>query len=69
MLEYETVARATTGDPLAADEVLRYFDSTINRLCTHPVIYGDGHTENGVDLLMKTQLQGKLLQAMLRFTV
>lgn len=69
MLTYEMVVQATQGDTLAALTVLEHFDAYINRLCTHKVIYSDGHVEHGVDGDMKTYLQGCLLRAMLRFRV
>ena len=38
-------------------------------LCTHAFLDESGRVEYGVDTLRKTQLQGKLLAAMLRFEV
>lgn len=67
MLSYETVAAAVEGDPVAMREVLVYFDGYIDRLCTHAYVGETGRVDYGVDTQMKTQLQGKLLSAMLRF--
>lgn len=66
-MTYEIVLAATNGDPVAAQEVLDYFDATINRLCTHAFIDESGHTEYGVDTQMKTEMQGRLLSAVLHF--
>lgn len=67
MITYEVIAAATTGDPVAAAQVLEHFDGYINRLSTHPFVDGAGHVTYGIDTAIKTQLQGKLLSAMLRF--
>lgn len=68
-MSYELVVAATSGDAVAMRAVLDYFDGYIDRLCTHAYLDGYGHVEYGVDTLRKTQLQGKLLAAMLRFEV
>lgn len=67
MITYPMVVQATHGDAHAMQQVLHHFDAYINSLCTHPFIYDSGRTEYGVDTHMKTYLQGKLLQAMLKF--
>lgn len=66
-MTYETVVAATHGDPVAAEEVLEHFDSAIDGLCTHAFVDEGGHTEYGVDTQMKTEMQGRLLTAMLHF--
>ena len=38
MITYEVMVAATMGDPVAAEEVLKYFDGYIDHLCTHPFI-------------------------------
>lgn len=54
--------------PVVLDlQPLDYFDGYINRLCTHAYLDEMGHVDYGVDTTWKTQLQGKLLIAMLRF--
>ena len=67
MITYEVMVAATMGDPVAAEEVLKYFDGYIENLCTHPFIDETGRISYGVDTTRKTQLQGKLLTAMMRF--
>lgn len=69
MLTYETVAAATKGCLLETTEVLDYFEGFIDRLCTHSFMDAAGHVERGVDMYMKSYLQGKLLRAILRFKV
>lgn len=68
-MTYETVVAATTGDPVAAREVLDYFDGYIDSLCTHAFVYDGGRVEYAVDTQMKTYLQNRLLNAMLAFDV
>lgn len=67
MMSYEVMVKAVSGDPVAMEQVLSYFDGYIDQLCTHAFLEESGRVEYGVDTLRKTQLQGKLLAAMLRF--
>ncbi len=67
MMNYEVMVKAVSGDPVAMEQVLSYFDGYIDQLCTHAFLEESGRVEYGVDTLRKTQLQGKLLAAMLRF--
>lgn len=69
MITYEIVTAAVTGDPIAMQQVLEHFDAYLDRLCTHPFIDEGGYVIHGVDTVRKTQLQGKLLAAILRFTL
>lgn len=70
MMDYEVMVLAVDGDPVAMGEVLAYFDGYIDRLCTHAFVDDEsGRIEFGVDGLRKTQLQGKLLMAILRFKI
>ena len=68
-LLYEVMVAAGSGDPVAMQKVLAYFDGYMDQLCTHAFLDESGRVEYGVDTLRKTQLQGKLLAAMLRFEV
>lgn len=67
MISYEVMVKAVGGEPIAAGQVLNYFDGYIDKLCTHAFVDAGGHVTYGVDDLRKTQLQGKLLSAMMRF--
>lgn len=69
MITYEMMLAAIEGDPLAAEQVLLAFDSYIDRLSTHAFLDGQGRVTYGVDTARKTQLQGKLLAAMLHFKI
>lgn len=64
---FEVMVAAVSGDPVAMQKVLAYFDGYMDQLCTHAFLDESGRVEYGVDTLRKTQLQGKLLAAMLRF--
>lgn len=67
MMSYEVMVAAVSGDPVAMQKVLAYFDGYMDQLCTHAFLDEFGRVEYGVETLRKTQLQGKLLAAMLRF--
>lgn len=69
MIAYETIVAAVGGEPVAMAEVLACFDGYIDALCTHAFVIGTGIVEYGVDTIMKTQLQGKLLHAMTKFKI
>lgn len=68
-MDYEVMVAAVAGNPVALEKVLAYFDSYINSLCTHAYVNTQDHIDWGVDTQSKTQLQGKLLAAVLRFTL
>lgn len=69
MIDYETVLGATQGDALCCLRVLEHFEPLIDRLSTH-AFEGDGERASyGLDQAMKTELQGRLLQAVLKFRV
>ena len=67
MMCYTLIQAAITGDAIAAQEVLDYFDSYIDSLCMRPILYDGGRRSYQLDTLMKTQLQGKLLLAIMKF--
>ena len=69
MISYEVMEAAVAGDPIAAGKVLEHFDHYIDQLCTHAFVDEGGYVTYGVDGARKTQLQGKLLSAILRFTL
>lgn len=67
MITYHTIRQASEGDILASQEVLQHFDAYINILCTHLFLYENGRREYTVDTIMKSHLQGKLLEAVIKF--
>lgn len=69
MMSYEVMASAVSGDPVAIEKVIDYFDGYMDQLCTHAFLDESGRVEYGVDTLRKTQLRGKLLRAILRFKI
>lgn len=67
MISYETMLAAMDGDPVAAENILAYFDGYIDRLCTHAFVDETGRVTYDVDTQRKTYLQGRLLAAILRY--
>ncbi|WP_164437855.1 helix-turn-helix domain-containing protein, partial [Streptococcus equi] len=47
--------------------VLAYFDSYIDSMCIRPIVYDNSRRSYQLDILMKTELQGKLLRAIVKF--
>lgn len=69
MLNYETICNAVAGNILSEEAVLLEFDNYINYLCTHSYLMEDFSVLYEVDTQMKSQLQAKLVHAILRFRV
>ena len=67
MMRYEVIEAAVRGDPIAMGEVLSYFNGYIEQLCTQAYVDEYGHRSRGVDTIAKTELQGKLMAAVMRF--
>ena len=57
---------ARAGDILAMGQILRYYDSYINKLCTRTLYDKDGLPHVQVDEYMKHHLQNKLIRAILK---
>ncbi len=63
LLPMDVIEAARTGDPLALEHVLRYYDRYINKICTRTLYDEDGMPFIGVDEYMKRRLQAKLTEA------
>lgn len=63
LLPMEVIEAARSGDPLALDRVLRYYDRYINKICTRTPYDKDGLPHIGIDEYMKHRLQAKLVDA------
>ena len=66
LLPLSVIEAARTGDPLAVDSVLRYYDGYMNKLCTRTLYDLDGLPHVRVDEYMKDRLQNKLIQTILK---
>lgn len=53
LLDYDTIAAASTGDPDAMAEVLRHFDGFISKLATRTFRDANNVSFSGVDQEMK----------------
>ena len=51
MMSYEVMVAAVSGDPVAMQKVLAYFDGYMDQLCTHAFLDESGRVEYGVDTL------------------
>lgn len=63
LLLMDVIEAARTGDPLALERVLRYYDRHINKLCTRTLYDKNGLPYIGVDEYMKHRFQAKLTEA------
>ena len=63
LLPIDVIEAARTGDPLALQRVLRYYDRYINKICTRTLYGKDGLPRIGIDEYMKHRLQAKLTEA------
>lgn len=49
MMSYEVMVAAVSGDPVAMQKVLAYFDGYMDQLCTHAFLDESGRVEYGAD--------------------
>ena len=64
LLDYDTIAAASTGDPDAMAEVLRHFDGFISKLATRTFRDANNVSFSGVDQEMKERMQLKLIASL-----
>ena len=61
LLPLSVFADARTGDPLAMERILRYYDGYINKLCTRTLYELDGTPHVRVDEYMNVYERGQFL--------
>ncbi len=66
LLDYDTIAAASTGDPDAMAEVLRHFDGFISKLATRTFRDANNVSFSGVDQEMKERMQLKLIASIIK---
>ena len=66
LLDYDTIAAASVGDPDAMAEVLRHFDGFISKLATRTFRDSNNVTYSGVDHEMKERMQLKLIASIIK---
>ena len=66
LLDYDTIAAASAGDPDAMAEVLRHFDGFISKLATRTFRDSNNVTYRGVDHEMKERMQLKLIASIIK---
>lgn len=54
---------ARSGDADAVEQVLRYYEGYINKLCTRTFYDDTGYPHTGLDEYMKSRLENKLIRA------
>lgn len=68
LLPLSVIDAARNGDALAVDQVLRYYEGYINKLCTRTLYDPDGHPRVRVDEYMKRRLEIKLIHSIVSMT-
>ena len=63
LLPMDVIEAARTGDPLAVERILQYYEGYMNKLCTRTLYDKDGLPYIGIDEYMKHRLQAKLVEA------
>ena len=58
-----SIDAARDGDSQAVDQVLRYYEGYINKLCTRTLYDSDGQSHVRVDEYMKRRLEIKLIHS------
>lgn len=62
-LPLAVIEAARAGDAGAMEQVLRYYNGYINKLCTRTLYDNYGQPYTGVDEYMKRRLENKLIYA------
>ena len=65
LLPLSVIDAARDGDSQAVDQVLRYYEGYINKLCTRMLYDPDGQPHVRVDEYMKRRLEIKLIHPLL----
>ena len=65
LLPLSVMEAAHAGDAIAMEQVLRYYECYINKLCTRTLYDLDGSPRVRVDEYMKRRLQSRLIRAIL----
>lgn len=68
LLPLSVIDAARNGDALAMDQVLRYYEGYINKLCTRTLYDPDGQPRVRVDEYMKRRLEIKLIHSIVSVT-
>ena len=63
LLPLSVIDAARDGDSQAVDQVLRYYEGYINKLCTRTLYDPDGQPNVRVDEYMKRRLEVKLIHS------
>lgn len=63
LLPLSVIDAARDGDAQAVDQVLRYYEGYINKLCTRTLCDPDGQPHVRVDEYMKRRLEIKLIHS------
>ena len=66
LLPLSVMEAAHAGDAMAMEQVLRYYDDYMSRLCTRPLYDKDGTPHVCVDTHMKRCLEIRLIRAVMR---
>lgn len=66
LLDYDTIAAASTGDPDAMAEDLRHFDGFISKLATRTFRDANNVSFSGVDQEMKERMQLNLIASIIK---
>lgn len=65
LLPMPVIEAARAGDAEAVEQVLRYYEGYINKLCTRTVYDESGCPHVYLDEYMKSRLENKLIRAVL----
>ena len=66
LLPLSVMEAAHAGDAMAMEQVLRYYDDYMSRLCTRTLYDKDGTPHVCVDTYMKRCLEIRLIRAVMR---
>lgn len=64
---YELIIKASGGNEQAINEILRFYNAYISKLCLRPFYHKNGRVSMRIDEELKGEIQTALMNAMLRF--
>lgn len=67
LLPYQTILRASKGDPIAMEAVIGYYRPYMATLAMSESVDEDGHCRKGTDMEMMRRLEAKLTAKVLLF--
>lgn len=64
---YELICKATSGDEMAIQEILKLYNAYISKICLCPLQNGNSKTNMIVNSELKRKIQTEVIEAIMKF--